>query len=96
MHAKLVSVDASHPNREIKLEDFPVIIGRSAAAGIQLKDSWVSKAHCQLEARDDTLVVRDLGSRNGTLVNGSLAKETRLSPGDKLTIGLSSFVVSFA
>jgi pSer/pThr/pTyr-binding forkhead associated (FHA) protein len=96
MNAKLVSVDPSNPNKEIPLADFPVIIGRSAAAGIQLRDSWVSKAHCQLEAHDDGLIVRDLGSRNGTLVNGSLAKETRLSSGDKLTIGLTSFVVTYA
>lgn len=96
MQAKLVSVDPSNPNKEIELEQFPVILGRSSSAGIQIKDSWVSKAHCQIEAREDALVVRDLGSRNGTLVNGSPAKETRLSPGDKLTIGLTSFVVSFA
>jgi pSer/pThr/pTyr-binding forkhead associated (FHA) protein len=96
MNAKLISVDPSNPKKEIKLEEFPIIIGRSAAAGIQLRDSWVSKAHCQLDAQDDALVVRDLGSRNGTLVNGSLAKETRLSAGDKLTVGLTSFVVTFA
>lgn len=96
MQAKLVSIDPSNPDKEIALEQFPVIIGRSSSAGIQIKDSWVSKAHCQIEAREDALVVRDLGSRNGTLVNGAVAKETRLSAGDKLTIGLTSFVVSFA
>ena len=70
-------------------------IGRSAEADICLNDCWVSRVHCEIDWVDDALVVRDLESGNGTLVNGEHISQARLEPGDKLTVGMSAFVVSY-
>lgn len=94
MKIKLVG-DEWQSGREICLERFPVVMGRSPVAGVQLVDRWVSHEHCQLEAIDGTLVVRDLGSKNGTLINGCYAVESPLKPGDRLSVGLSTFVVAY-
>ena len=55
----------------------------------------VSRRHCQLDEVGGLLVVRDLGSRYGTYVNGMRVAEARL-PDDKLTVGLTSFVATGA
>lgn len=94
MKIKLVG-DEWQCGREISLERFPVVMGRSPVAGVQLADRWVSHEHCRLEAIDGTLVVRDLGSKNGTLINGCYAVESPLKPGDRLSVGLSTFVVAY-
>ncbi len=62
----------------------PTIVGRAATCDIRLSTNNVSKEHCQLETFDDKLIVSDLGSRNGTFVNGVQVRSTKLRTGDKL------------
>lgn len=71
------------------LEGARVTIGRHASNDLALTDdSEVSRVHAVLEPVGPAWVVRDLGSRNGTRVNGDLiAGDRRLLPGDELTIG---------
>jgi DNA-binding NtrC family response regulator len=83
------------PCRGIARElDSPLIIGRSAEGGLQLIDDKVSREHCALEPIGPAgHVLRDLGSRNGTWLNGQLLKETtRLRPGDHISVGESVLV----
>src|SRR5579872_249790 len=47
-----------------------ILIGRSPSAAIRLADLTVSRLHARVERRDDNVYVEDLGSRNGTLLNG--------------------------
>ncbi len=65
-----------------------VSIGRSPSCEIQLEDDKVSRKHAHVFVRDGQVWVRDLGSRNGTLVNGErLLGEARLVPGDRVQVG---------
>ena len=88
--AKLCDAD-----REILLEKLPVVLGRGPDAGIRLQDRWTSQLHCEISEKDGTLFVRDLGSRHGSLINGRFAAEAPLTPGDRLTVGLTTFIVSY-
>jgi pSer/pThr/pTyr-binding forkhead associated (FHA) protein len=64
-----------------------VTIGRGPDNMIQLEDASVSSRHAELHATDKTYQLRDLGSTNGTMVNGSAATEIRLRHGDRIRLG---------
>lgn len=81
--------------RDCILERLPLVIGRSAAADIQLDDRWVSRQHCRVDMEEGVVVVRDLESRHGTLVNDQLITESKLFPGDTICIGLSRLVACY-
>ncbi len=95
MQVELTEVDASADQRKIVLDRLPVTIGQSPEAGVRLDHHWVSRHHCELSATRDTLVVRDLGSMLGTFVNGLNVTTANVMPGDKLTVGGTSFVVAY-
>ena len=64
------------------------VIGRGSQSGIILTDAGVSRRHCRVRFAGDALLVEDLGSRNGTLVNGrKIDQEVRLADGDLLALG---------
>ncbi len=62
-------------------------IGRGASSTIQLTDASVSKRHAVIHLKKDLAIVEDLGSRNGTFVNGERIKKATLRHGDVLKIG---------
>src|SRR5215472_7566770 len=63
-------------------------LGRHPNNTIQLLDKIVSKEHCILEQRDGHFILRDLGSLNGTYVNGERVRgETVLKHGDEIALG---------
>jgi FHA domain/DUF1707 SHOCT-like domain len=68
------------------------VLGRDAACDYSIADPTVSNRHAELVLDGDCWVIRDLGSRNGTRVNGWLVKEERLRPGDILSLGARDFV----
>lgn len=69
-------------------------IGRTARADFIVDAALISRIHCRLTAdRTDQLVVEDLGSTNGTLVNGRKVDRTVLRAGDRLTVGRIEFEV---
>ena len=70
-----------------------MVIGHDADAGIRLNDPSVADCHCQIDVVDNHLTVRDLGTVHGTFVNGIRVAESILNPGDKLAIGLMTFLV---
>ncbi len=76
------------------LERLPVIIGRDSAADIRIEDRWMSRRNCEIFEEDGGLFVRDLNSSNGTLVNGRHVTQSAITPGDTLTVGMSTFVLS--
>jgi pSer/pThr/pTyr-binding forkhead associated (FHA) protein len=63
-----------------------VVIGRHPRCDVQLDSAQVSRRHCFLTAMNGELLVRDLGSRNGSWINGRQVKSGRLLPGDTLSI----------
>jgi pSer/pThr/pTyr-binding forkhead associated (FHA) protein len=90
MKAKFVVVGPRSTENAVLFSELPVIVGRGPEAGIRLGDAWVSRCHCEIAELDGALVVRDLGSRHGTLVNRQPVSESLLLPGDELLVGLTS------
>jgi len=73
--------------------DRRLLVGRSAEADIQLLDEKVSREHCALELSEGRFVVKDLGSRNGTSLNGEpVPGPTPLKPGDQIGVGETVFI----
>ncbi len=65
-----------------------ITIGRSRENDIFLPDQWLSRHHAEIRRDGDNFALRDLGSKNGTLLNGTrIAGEQRLRPGDVITLG---------
>ncbi|MGH7662165.1 MAG: FHA domain-containing protein [Vulcanimicrobiaceae bacterium] len=70
-----------------------ILIGRDLTAAIRLSDPSVSRLHARIERRGPHAYVQDLGSRNGTLLNGTpLAREVPLSPRDRVRVGATEIV----
>jgi hypothetical protein len=68
------------------------VLGRGDRADIRLEDSFASGSHARLEPQGDVMVVEDLGSTNGTYLNGEqLSGPQPLHPGDRIRIGDSEF-----
>jgi signal transduction histidine kinase len=70
-----------------RIDDASTIIGRGTTSAVQLHDTEVSREHAELRRRDNVVVIRDLGSSNGTFVNGRQIKEQELASGDQLQLG---------
>ena len=69
-----------------------VTVGRGQANDIPLEDEFASTQHARLEARTDGIWLEDVGSTNGTSVNGTLIDGPRkLAPGDVIRIGDTDF-----
>jgi DNA-binding NtrC family response regulator len=77
----VTSLDATGPTR--------ALLGQSPVCTIRLTDREVSRRHAALSVTDTKLVVLDLGSTNGTTVNGVLVKEAALQGGEAIRIGSS-------
>ena len=77
----------------IDLVDSPVTLGRGEEARIRVRDRWVSRRHCEVNLVEGKPLLRDLGAKHGTYVNGQLVTEVQLSPGDEIRIGLTSLRV---
>jgi pSer/pThr/pTyr-binding forkhead associated (FHA) protein len=74
--------------QRISLGDRPVTIGRQSDCSIPLNDQNVSRRHAEIRPGRGAYLVVDLGSTNGTMVNGTrIGGEQRLSDGDILSFG---------
>jgi len=81
------SIVVQSDGRRVALGDTPVVIGRSADADVRLTDTSVSRRHAEVRRTGDTWTVVDLGSTNGTRVNGAGVRERRLADGDTIAVG---------
>jgi pSer/pThr/pTyr-binding forkhead associated (FHA) protein len=68
-------------------EDTPLTVGRSQDADIAIADEKVSRLHCGIRFMDGDYLVKDLGSRNGTFLNGSRVEVSKIKPGDRIRVG---------
>ncbi len=70
-------------------------MGRAPRADFVVDAALVSRVHCRFTLNEtNELELEDLGSTNGTFVNGKKVRRTQLSDGDKLTVGRVRFVVN--
>jgi CheY-like chemotaxis protein len=76
------------------IRHFPCVIGRHPECGCRVADPLVSRRHCVLTVRDGQVWVEDLGSRNGTRLNGEVLQgPLPLDDGDELEVGHLAFQV---
>ncbi len=73
--------------RRVAIGEDPVTVGRLPECDIVLSDPNVSRRHAEVRRRGNEFVVVDLGSTNGTRVNGAGVRERRLADGDEITVG---------
>jgi hypothetical protein len=66
-----------------------VVIGRSSELDMVLVEDMVSRKHAKISLAGGKIVIEDLGSTNGTFVNGEKVKQARLKEGDRILIGTS-------
>jgi Nif-specific regulatory protein len=86
-HPKLKVLDGRSAGETYHLGD-ETLIGRDPGNHVQIRDASASRHHARIELRDTHALVKDLGSNNGTYVNGArIQGETLLESGDRLRIG---------
>jgi pSer/pThr/pTyr-binding forkhead associated (FHA) protein len=71
---------------DIPVDHSVIMVGRHPRCDVRLDSLRVSRRHCFLSEEGGELVVRDLGSTNGTRINGRPVNSGRLKPGDELSI----------
>src|SRR5262249_17737090 len=71
---------------DIPLAREPILVGRHPHCDVRPRSIRVSRRHCCLTEVDGVVIVRDLGSTNGTSINGRRVEAGRLRPGDELAI----------
>ena len=90
MRAQLVPVEGGSP---VELTKDLTLIGRKEGCDLRLDHKSVSKVHCVLVKTDGLLFLRDLGSTNGTKVNGKRVRRAPLMPNDILYVAGFNFRV---
>jgi predicted component of type VI protein secretion system len=90
LNARLVVVGGEVKTAEIKLR-LPTTIGRGRGATIMLPHPLVSRQHCEIYETEGRLMVRDLGSLNGTFINNERISDAPLPSGELLTVGAVTF-----
>ena len=92
MRAQLIPLDGGQP---VDLAKEMILIGRQEDCDLRLDHKSVSKMHCVLVKTDGLVLLRDLGSTNGTRVNGTRVRRAALLPNDKLSVANFHFKVLF-
>jgi pSer/pThr/pTyr-binding forkhead associated (FHA) protein len=88
-HGKLVLLQQEGPEREFGLSKASITLGRALSNDIVLSDSRASREHARLECGPRGCEIVDLGSSNGTRLNGSPVQRAALKPGDVVGLGSS-------
>jgi pSer/pThr/pTyr-binding forkhead associated (FHA) protein len=83
MRARLIPLDGGPP---VEIEKDLILVGRKESCDLRLDHKSVSKLHCVIVRTDGLLLLRDLGSTNGTRVNGIRVRRAALLPNDQLNI----------
>jgi len=82
-----IIVDGEIVSRLHPAPDTPLVVGRAGDCDITLEDGLVSRRHARIWCDADTWRIEDLGSRNGTRVNGKKVGTAALADGDLVSIG---------
>lgn len=92
--ALLVVVDGPARRSVLVVDDLPLVIGRSREADLTIDDETVSRRHVEFRGVRDALEIEDLGSSNGTTINGNpVAGTITLHDGDLLGLGSATLLV---
>ncbi len=83
---KLVAVGGKLRGKEFVLDQGENIIGRGSDASIVIPVEGISKKHLKVTVNDETAFAEDLGSSNGTMINGKIIKRMTIKDGDKIVL----------
>jgi transcriptional regulator with GAF, ATPase, and Fis domain len=92
MGARLIAVAGPVTKTEFLLGDEEAVIGRDVAATVCVNSRSASRRHCMVQRNGDQYLIKDLGSSNGTLVNGLPITECGLRHGDRIAVSDALFV----
>jgi len=93
MGFQLKIAEGKDAGKEFDFDQDSVLIGRTPECDVVLYDAGVSRKHCRIFNEGSQFLVEDMGSSNGTKVNGAaITKKHALATGDKLTLGPVVFV----
>lgn len=85
-------IGGKNDGREIKISVPEFIIGRGDTAHLKPSSDLVSRRHCSIKVVDGEVIIADMGSRNGTFVNGEQLKSEHVAkPGDRIRVGRLQF-----
>jgi hypothetical protein len=90
--ARFATVTVTGIDHDVVLSGDRVVVGRLASCDICLHDRNVSRQHAAFLARRDGWAITDLGSTNGTLLNGLAVSDKPLEDGDIVTVGITELV----
>jgi hypothetical protein len=91
--AKYSFVAIDNPRQRIQLTKESTLVGRNPACDVTLDHGSISRQHCLMQISDRGLHVKDLGTTNGTKINGVTITEGFVNPGDQLTMGHLVFIL---
>jgi Nif-specific regulatory protein len=92
MPPRLAAISGKHKGATFAIAEEPLVIGRETAATVCLADASVSRRHSKIEKKDDSFVITDLESLNGTFVNDVPVRSRVLEHGDRVRVGDSQFL----
>jgi signal transduction histidine kinase len=92
--ASLFVIQGADQGKRFELRAKPMAVGRDGSNPIRLHDNEVSRRHAELRLVDDDYQIVDLGSANGTYVNGRAVDQTSLKAGDQVRIGQTVMLFS--
>lgn len=88
-------IEGAKSGAKVAVKKPEFLIGRGHDCHLCAGSSAVSRKHCAILRSDNRVAVKDLGSRNGTLVNGKkIAGEVELASGDEITVGPLKFLIT--
>jgi len=90
--AYLIVLQGSNVGEMYRLEGGEAVLGRGTAATIRLGDDGISRRHAKIVVAGNVVKIEDLGSANGTLVNGALIQQSALKDGDKIQLGSTTIL----
>jgi pSer/pThr/pTyr-binding forkhead associated (FHA) protein len=97
MDVTLKVLEGAKSGAKIAVKKAEFIIGRSQKCHLCAGSTAISRQHCAIIREDNRVAIKDLGSRNGTLVNGiKIDEETELTTGDEVTVGPLKFLVTIS
>ena len=97
MHVKLKILRGAAAGKVVTIRGPRFYIGRSEECNLRANSDAISRRHCAIMVTETDVRIRDLGSRNGTFLNGErIEGEQKMQMGDQLRVGPLEFLVTFA
>src|SRR3954463_6706425 len=92
VHAYLVVLAGTNLGEAYKIDGPESVVGRAMSAQLRLNDDGISRRHCRVLSIGGRVIIEDLGSANGTLVNGEMVQHQELKEGDKIRLGANTML----